>query len=129
MEVEEPGNLHIQPQPDGMPVVVMISDKLSERYLEIRKSIANLEVVNVTIDRDFLPDAIDQLLGFLTVDLGPISISLGLIALVLCEMSKQIVVRGYEITRTPAVLGKAVVGKTQVGREGYDIEPIPFNSE
>jgi hypothetical protein len=129
MEVKEPGNIHIQPQSSEMPLVVMISDKLSEQYIEIRESIASLEVVNVTIDSDFLPETIEQLLGYLTVDLGPVSISLGLIALVLCKISKKIVVRGYEITRTPAVLGKAIVSKTKLGQGGYDIEPTPLSSQ
>lgn len=119
MLVEEPGYLRIKASSDGERLTVMLSDEIAERYLEVRRTLDGLGVLDLTPDDEFLPQVISQLLVFLSVDLEMVEVSASLIALVvrLWEKYKRVVVCGYTVTMTPAIVGKARVGETRSARK------------
>jgi hypothetical protein len=125
MEVAEPGNLHIETCSDDSVIRVMLSKSWIEIYREIHTKL--IETGILSIELDFLEELADRLIGFLSIDLGPVSVSVGLLALALYELCDKLTVTRYEITRTPAVFGKAVLGKTRLGQGGYTIEPVDLD--
>jgi hypothetical protein len=127
MLVEEPGDWHITSSSDEEPLVIMLSDKLIEKYQEIRVAISKVEIIDLSLDDEILPDILTQLVGVLSIDLGPVRASIGLFALALCELCKRTVVRGYTVTTTPAIIGKAAIGETKVGQTKYEIESVDLD--
>lgn len=122
MEVDELAPWHFDTSAKDGVVRVMLSDDWVKRYEKIYERLKEVTAI-ISLDVDVVERLADRLIGFLTVDLGEISVRLSLFALALYTICKKVVVTGYRVARTPAVFGKAVYGKTQYGRGGYTIEP------
>ncbi len=129
MEVEEPGLFHISQSTNKASQVILISDSMAEKYTMIHQALSTTIVENLDFGLSIdLPDLVDQLLGLMTLDLGPVSVHIGALAFVLGEICNRFIIRGYEIGRYPAKVGIMKVGMSKVGKLNYEIEPVDLNS-
>ena len=122
MEVTEPRNIHIETRSDDGLIRVLLSDEWADLFQKIYDKL--FETGLVSIELDFLEELADRFIGFLSLDLGPVSASLGLMSLALYKICDKMDVNCYEVARTPAITGKAKTGKTRHRVGGYKIEPV-----
>lgn len=122
MEVTEPANLHIETQSDNSLIRILLSDEWAELFQDIKSKL--FETGLISIELDIFENVAERFIGNLFLDLGPVTLRLGLLALAIYEACNRLAVTGYEIARTPAKTGKSMTGKTRHGKGGYMIEPV-----
>jgi hypothetical protein len=125
MEVTKPGNIHIETQSEDGKIQVLLSNDWAELYQKIYNNIIKTGLVSLELD--FLQELADRYIGFLSVDFGPVSVNLGLLSLALYTILGKVIVKGYEIARTPAVYGKAIYGRFSYSKGGYAIAPVDLD--
>jgi hypothetical protein len=129
MRVDELRPVHFNFNSERESVEVLLSDELLNLYLDVRNAVAAVEVVNVELNPELLPDTARTLLGYLAIDLGKISVSLGLIGLAFFELCRKVVVSGYEVLSKPAVVNGTAVNKSAFNQSDYEIQPVEIDSE
>lgn len=123
MRVEDLGNWHFNTDTESGIIQILLSDDLVDYYIEAKKAIKAAGILEIQTDLNIISNIADRLLGLLTFDLGPVVVKIALVAFALYEFANRLKVTGYEVVRTPSVYGKAVFGKTILGKGGYEIEP------